>query len=220
MLRAARHTGEQLLDEGARWCAVLDRAVIPHPDRGSLLMRRSPTWRLVPVGAHPPSRLRERCQDSALAPCRQTAAGLSQPPARLGQRRNRDYGRQHTAGEMAACPAVLISPDESRLAPLTRRAPKPIDGSAGEKHTCLASLTEEVREMPVSVSVRLPDKTAQALDDLASATERPRTYLIVKALEAYLADHADYQVALDRLMDKDDPVISSGELRRRLGRKD
>ncbi|MEK7446738.1 MAG: ribbon-helix-helix domain-containing protein, partial [candidate division NC10 bacterium] len=53
--------------------------------------------------------------------------------------------------------------------------------------------------MPVSVSVRLPDKTAQALDDLASATERPRTYLIVRALEAYLADHADYQVALDRL---------------------
>ncbi|MEK7372795.1 MAG: ribbon-helix-helix protein, CopG family [candidate division NC10 bacterium] len=74
--------------------------------------------------------------------------------------------------------------------------------------------------MPVSVSVRLPDKTAQALDDLASATERPRTYLIVRALEAYLADHADYQVALDRLRDKDDPVISSGELRRRLGRKD
>jgi RHH-type transcriptional regulator, rel operon repressor / antitoxin RelB len=74
--------------------------------------------------------------------------------------------------------------------------------------------------MPVSVSIRLPDKTAQALDELASVTERSRTYLIVKALEAYLADHADYQVALDRLRDKDDPVISSAELRKRLGRTD
>jgi predicted transcriptional regulator len=38
--------------------------------------------------------------------------------------------------------------------------------------------------MPVSVSIRLPDKTAQALDELASATERSRTYLSIKALEA------------------------------------
>ena len=74
--------------------------------------------------------------------------------------------------------------------------------------------------MPVSISVRLPDRTAQGLDDLAAATDRPRRYLIVKALEAYLADHADYQVALERLRDKDDPVISSAELRRRLARKD
>lgn len=73
--------------------------------------------------------------------------------------------------------------------------------------------------MPVSVSVRLPDRTARALDELASATERSRTFLIVKALEAYLADRADYQLALDRLRDKDDPVISSAELRKRLGAK-
>ena len=96
-----------------------------------------------------------------------------------------------------------------------------VDGQAVAQHTCLASTTrKEISEMPLSVSVRLPDKTAQALDELANATDRSRTYLIVRALEAYLADHADYQVALDRLRDKDDPVISSGELRRRLGRKD
>ncbi len=74
--------------------------------------------------------------------------------------------------------------------------------------------------MPVSVSVRLPEKTAKALNDLASATERSKTYLIVKALEAYLAEAADYQVALDRLRDKDDPVISAAKLRKRVGRKD
>jgi len=73
--------------------------------------------------------------------------------------------------------------------------------------------------MAVSVSLRLPEETAKALDELARATDRPRTYLILKALDAYLVDYADYQVALDRLRDKDDPVISGAELRRRLGGK-
>jgi RHH-type rel operon transcriptional repressor/antitoxin RelB len=73
--------------------------------------------------------------------------------------------------------------------------------------------------MAVPVSLRLPEDTAKALDELARATERPRTYVILKALERYLAEYADYQVALDRLHDKDDPVISAAELRRRLARK-
>jgi len=70
-----------------------------------------------------------------------------------------------------------------------------------------------------SISVRLPDETAAALDELAEATERTRSYLVVKALEAYLADQADYQVALDRLHDKDDPVISAAEMKRRIARR-
>lgn len=73
--------------------------------------------------------------------------------------------------------------------------------------------------MAVPVSLRLPEDTAKALDELARATERSRTYVILKALERYLAEYADYQVALDRLHDKDDPVISAAELRRRLARK-
>jgi RHH-type rel operon transcriptional repressor/antitoxin RelB len=73
--------------------------------------------------------------------------------------------------------------------------------------------------MSSSVSVRLPDRTAKALEELARATDRPKTYFIEKALESYLAECADYQVALDRLRDKDDPTISSAELRKRLGRK-
>ncbi len=70
--------------------------------------------------------------------------------------------------------------------------------------------------MSVPVSLRLPDRTARALEDLARATDRPKTYFIEKALESYLAEYADYQVALDRLRDKDDPVISSAELRKRI----
>jgi RHH-type transcriptional regulator, rel operon repressor / antitoxin RelB len=71
--------------------------------------------------------------------------------------------------------------------------------------------------MSTSVSVRLPDRTAKALERLSKLTDRPKTYFIEKALESYLAEYADYQIALDRLRDKDDPVISSSELRKQLG---
>jgi RHH-type rel operon transcriptional repressor/antitoxin RelB len=71
--------------------------------------------------------------------------------------------------------------------------------------------------MSISISVRLPDEVAKALTELAKATERPKTFLIRKALESYLAEYADYQIALDRLRNKDDAVISGAELRKRLG---
>ena len=73
--------------------------------------------------------------------------------------------------------------------------------------------------MSNSLSVRLQDRTARALEKLSKMTDRPKTYFVEKALESYLADHADYQIALDRLNDKDDPVISSADLKRRLGHK-
>jgi RHH-type transcriptional regulator, rel operon repressor / antitoxin RelB len=71
--------------------------------------------------------------------------------------------------------------------------------------------------MSTPVSLRLSDRTARALEKLSKMTDRPKTYFIEKALESYLAEYADYQVALDRLRDKDDPVISSAELRKRIG---
>lgn len=73
--------------------------------------------------------------------------------------------------------------------------------------------------MSVSISIRLADPTAKTLEELAKATDRPKTYFIEKALESYLAEYADYQVALDRLRDKDDPIVSSAELRKRIGRR-
>jgi len=73
--------------------------------------------------------------------------------------------------------------------------------------------------MSTSVSLRLADDTARALEDLARATDRPKTYFIEKAIESYLAEYADYQVALDRLRDKDDPIVSAADLRKRLGRR-
>ena len=71
--------------------------------------------------------------------------------------------------------------------------------------------------MSVPLSVRLPDQLAAELEEVATATERPKSFVIQKALEAYLAEYADLQVALDRLHDAADPVLSLEEMRAELG---
>jgi RHH-type rel operon transcriptional repressor/antitoxin RelB len=70
--------------------------------------------------------------------------------------------------------------------------------------------------MSTAISVRLPKALANQLDSIARETERPRSYIIQKALESYIEDYADLQVALDRLHDKTDPVVSGKELRKSL----
>lgn len=71
--------------------------------------------------------------------------------------------------------------------------------------------------MGIAVSVRLPEVLVKQLDRIAKETERPRSFLIKKALEYYFNEYADLQVALDRLRDKDDEIISSKEMRKSLG---
>ena len=71
--------------------------------------------------------------------------------------------------------------------------------------------------MSTAISVRLPKALADQLNSIAEETERPRSYIIQKALESYIEDYADLQVALDRLHDKTDPVISGKQLRKSLG---
>lgn len=71
--------------------------------------------------------------------------------------------------------------------------------------------------MSVAVSIRLPDIIAKELDHIADETERPRSFHVQKALESYIDDFADVQIALDRLRDQKDPVVSSREMRKSLG---
>ncbi|MEE8358101.1 MAG: ribbon-helix-helix protein, CopG family [Candidatus Hydrothermarchaeales archaeon] len=70
--------------------------------------------------------------------------------------------------------------------------------------------------MPAAVSIRLPNETLNKLDDLAKTIERSKTYIIRKAIDSYLQEYADYLVALERLRDKDDEIISTEEMRERL----
>jgi len=71
--------------------------------------------------------------------------------------------------------------------------------------------------MSTAISVRLPAGLAEQLDRIARETERPRSFIIQKALETYINDYADLQVALDRLHDKTDPLVTGKELRKSLG---
>jgi len=71
--------------------------------------------------------------------------------------------------------------------------------------------------MSTAISVRLPKDLAKRLDGVAKETERPRSFIIQKALESYIEDFADLQIALDRLHDQSDPLISGKDLRKSLG---
>jgi len=72
-------------------------------------------------------------------------------------------------------------------------------------------------DMSIAVSIRLPDGLANELTHIADETERPRSFHIQKALESYIADFADVQIALDRLRDQKDTIVSGHELRKSLG---
>jgi RHH-type transcriptional regulator, rel operon repressor / antitoxin RelB len=71
--------------------------------------------------------------------------------------------------------------------------------------------------MSRAISIRIPDELADQLEGVAKETDRPRSYIIQKALESYLEDIADLQIALDRLRDKSDPLVTSAEMRKSLG---
>ena len=71
--------------------------------------------------------------------------------------------------------------------------------------------------MSTSLSVRLPDRLDKAIKKLSHLTDRPKTYLICKAIEHFIDEYAEYQIALDRLRDKDDEILSNSELKKRLG---
>jgi len=71
--------------------------------------------------------------------------------------------------------------------------------------------------MSTAISVRLPKELADQLEGIAKETERPRSYIIQKALESYIEDFADLQIALDRLRDQADPIVSGKEMRKSLG---
>ncbi len=67
------------------------------------------------------------------------------------------------------------------------------------------------------ISIRLPEKLAKELENLARSMERSKTFLVREAIKAYLEEYSDYRIALDRLLNKDDEIIESSELRKRLG---
>jgi RHH-type rel operon transcriptional repressor/antitoxin RelB len=70
--------------------------------------------------------------------------------------------------------------------------------------------------MRATASIRLPDELTKRLDEIAKETERPRSFHIQKALEVYVEDFADLRIAIDRLRNPKDDVVSSKELRKNI----
>ena len=70
--------------------------------------------------------------------------------------------------------------------------------------------------MSKAISVRIPEDLASKLSEIAEETERPKSFHIQKALEAYLAELADLRIALDRLYDTSDPIVTVDEMRKQL----
>ena len=68
-----------------------------------------------------------------------------------------------------------------------------------------------------AISVRLPEKLASALDKVSKETERPKSFHIQKALEMYFEERADLQIALDRLNDPTDAIISLDDMKAKIG---
>ena len=68
-----------------------------------------------------------------------------------------------------------------------------------------------------TISLRLPDHLADQLEDIARETERSKSFHIQKAIELYLQERADLQVAMDRLHDSSDSVIDGQKMRKKFG---
>jgi RHH-type rel operon transcriptional repressor/antitoxin RelB len=75
----------------------------------------------------------------------------------------------------------------------------------------------EGENMPSNISMRIQEELLSELDELASLLGRSRSSLINEAIGSYLTEYNDYLLALHRLLDKDDDIISSSELRESLG---
>jgi len=71
--------------------------------------------------------------------------------------------------------------------------------------------------MSKTISVRLPDYISDELEKVSLETERSKSFHILKAVEKYLEEFADLQIALDRLRDKDDELLSVEEFREEIG---
>ncbi len=71
--------------------------------------------------------------------------------------------------------------------------------------------------MSMVFSIRLSEKLVKELDQIAAETERSRSFHVHKALETYIHEFADLQIALDRLRDPGDSTVSGRDLRKSLG---
>jgi predicted DNA-binding protein len=69
----------------------------------------------------------------------------------------------------------------------------------------------------VTQTVRLPDELAERLERLVGSTKRSKSSYIVEAIERYLEECEDLEVALSRFRDPDAEWVEHDDVRRELG---
>jgi predicted DNA-binding protein len=67
--------------------------------------------------------------------------------------------------------------------------------------------------MNTTLSIRLPEDLLKDLDRISQETGETKSFIIQSAIECYLENHSDLQIAKDRFWNKKDKIISSKELR-------
>jgi RHH-type rel operon transcriptional repressor/antitoxin RelB len=68
-------------------------------------------------------------------------------------------------------------------------------------------------KMTVTIHLQLDEEIIKKLEDMAKTTQCSKSHLIREAIEHYVVEYADYQIALDRLNDPHDEIISSEHMR-------
>jgi RHH-type rel operon transcriptional repressor/antitoxin RelB len=61
------------------------------------------------------------------------------------------------------------------------------------------------------VATRFPPEVIAELDEVARERKRTRAEIIREAVQIYLSEWADYAIALERLNDPNDPILSEEE---------
>ena len=68
-----------------------------------------------------------------------------------------------------------------------------------------------------TISARLPLKLISSIEEIAEARKRNKNEIVRDALEIYLETWADYQIAVERLKDAQDEILSETEFLAELG---
>lgn len=67
--------------------------------------------------------------------------------------------------------------------------------------------------MATPISIRLDEDLESQLAETSKRLKRSRSFIVKSALEQYFVEYVDYQIALDRLNDKDDAILTAAEFR-------
>lgn len=65
--------------------------------------------------------------------------------------------------------------------------------------------------------IKIPNELSDKLDKVSKETSKPKSFDIERAIKTYLEEYYVLNIALSRLQDKDDGLITDEELKKALG---